>query len=532
MSSAIAVPIEVALAEHELLGAALGDIDTFGTWVAALKAAFGEELNREERRAYDAISGSRQPPAKRVRELWAVVGRRGGKSRMAAAIAVYLATLVNHAGKLAPGELGYIMVLSSTIGQAKTVFGYALAFLEASPILRQLLDGEPTADEIRLKGGIVIATHTNSFRSVRGRTLLGCIYDETAFWRDDAGANPDVEVHRAIVPALLTTKGMLVAISSAYRKVGLLYSRHRDYFGKDDDRILVIQGGTTTFNPTIDADDIDQALRDDPTGARAEYDAEFRTDVAALLDDATIEAAIDHGRPLELAPRKGVSYVAFADASAGRHDAFTFCIGHREGEKDASRFVVDVIRGRRPPFDPKTVAAEYAALAREYGCDKVIGDAYAGEWVSSAFRDAGIAYTKSELPKSGLYLEGLPHFMRGVVSMPELPILVRELRLLERRTHRSGKDSVDHGRNGSDDHANVLFGALWLAVGKKPRTPITAIQGRQGTDADGVSWNGAFYSLRPGMPTERPNITGGHYERFDCWTGEWVDMRTLRDCAD
>jgi hypothetical protein len=32
--------------------------------------------------------------------------------------------------------------------------------------------------------------------------------------------------------------------------------------------------------------------------------------------------------------------------------------------------------------------------------------------------------------------------------------------LLERRASRIGKDVVDHGRSGSDDHANALFGML------------------------------------------------------------------------
>src|SRR5262249_10130054 len=36
----------------------------------------------------------------------------------------------------------------------------------------------------------------------------------------------------------------------------------------------------------------------------------------------------------------------------------------------------------------------------------------------------------------------------------------------ERRTHRSGKDSVDHPRAGSDDHANALFGLLRLCTAK------------------------------------------------------------------
>jgi hypothetical protein len=36
------------------------------------------------------------------------------------------------------------------------------------------------------------------------------------------------------------------------------------------------------------------------------------------------------------------------------------------------------------------------------------------------------------------------------------------LRLLERRTHRSGRDTVDHPRNGRDDHANAVCGCLRL----------------------------------------------------------------------
>ena len=50
------------------------------------------------------VSGGRAPPTKRVRELWAMVGRKGGKSRMAAAIAVYLALFVKY--KLSRGERG------------------------------------------------------------------------------------------------------------------------------------------------------------------------------------------------------------------------------------------------------------------------------------------------------------------------------------------------------------------------------------------------------------------------------------------
>jgi hypothetical protein len=455
------VPVNIgeALADPSLLGAALGDCSTFTAWLAVLKAADGLPLDRAERRAFAAVAGSRKPPKQKVRELWAIVGRRAGKSRIAAALAVFQALFVDHAGKLAPGETGFVLCLAASKAQAQVVFSYCLGFIEASPLLAKHLVAA-TQDEIRLAGGIVIAVMPNNFRTLRGRTLLACIFDECAFWQDESSALPDVETHRAVTPALATTKGPLIGISSPYRQIGLLHSRHRDHFGKDTPDILVVQGATRQFNPTIDSALIERAREDDPVAAAAEWDGMFRMDIAQFLDDASIDAAIDRDRPLELPPRLGVKYVAFVDASAGRHDAFTLCIGH----KDDDRFVADVIRGRKPPFDPKTVAADYARLAKDYRCSGVTGDAYAGEWTAAAFRDAGISYRPADMPRSGLYLESLPHFMRGAVSIPDLPILIRELRLLERRTSRSGKDSVDHGTGGSDDYANALAGAMRLTM--------------------------------------------------------------------
>ena len=71
-----------------------------------------------------------------------------------------------------------------------------------------------------------------------------CIFDEIAQWRDINSALPDVEVYRAVLPALATTNGMLIAISSPYRKLGLLYQKHRDNFGQDSEDIMVVQGAS------------------------------------------------------------------------------------------------------------------------------------------------------------------------------------------------------------------------------------------------------------------------------------------------
>jgi hypothetical protein len=50
----------------------------------------------------------------------------------------------------------------------------------------------------------VIAVHVNSFRTVRGRTLVACIFDEVALRRDELLPVPDLEVYRAMRPALMT----------------------------------------------------------------------------------------------------------------------------------------------------------------------------------------------------------------------------------------------------------------------------------------------------------------------------------------
>jgi hypothetical protein len=127
--------------------------------------------------------------------------------------------------------------------------------------------------------------------------------------------------------------------------------------------------------------------------------------------------------------------------------------------------VVDALRGKHPPlgetsFDPHATTEEFATLAKKSHCYSVTGDNFSAEWCQSARCKFGVTYNKSELPKSAIYLECLPLFTRGIVRLPNHARLLRELRLLERCTHRSGKDGVDHGRNGHDDYTNAACGVL------------------------------------------------------------------------
>src|SRR5262249_13509015 len=171
--------IDRCLTSRRPLGAGLGDTATWRVWLTVLKAAFGRPLADSELAAFRAVAGDRAPPEHRVRELWAVAGRRSGKSRMAAAVAmIYLALFVKH--RLALGEKGMALVLAGSIEQARTVFGYVKGFLEATPTLKREVVAV-RRHEIELRNGVVIAVHSNSYRTVRGRTLVAAVLDEVSF---------------------------------------------------------------------------------------------------------------------------------------------------------------------------------------------------------------------------------------------------------------------------------------------------------------------------------------------------------------
>jgi hypothetical protein len=79
--------------------------------------------------------------------------------------------------KLARGEKGTCLVIAGSVDQARTVFNYVAGFLQAAPTLAREV-ANVTRHEIELKNGVTIAVHSNSFRTVRGRTLIGGVFDE------------------------------------------------------------------------------------------------------------------------------------------------------------------------------------------------------------------------------------------------------------------------------------------------------------------------------------------------------------------
>jgi hypothetical protein len=285
--------------------------------------------------------------------------------------------------------------------------------------------------------------------------VVAALLDEVAFWRSEDSANPDVEIVAALRPAMATVpEPLLLGISSPYARRGVLWEAFKTHYGQDRP-VLVWKAPTRAMNPTIAEAFVAAELEKDEAAARAEYLAEFRTDIESFLSREIVEACVEpgvHARP----PLDGIRYTAFVDPSGGVGDSFALAIAHREGDD----VVLDLVHERRAPLSPEDAVQEFVSLLKPYRVREVIGDRYSEELVRELFRKHGVSYAVSHWTKSDLYVELLPLLTSRRARLLDLPRVMAQLVSLERRTGTSGRDAITHPRDGHDDLSNAAAGAL------------------------------------------------------------------------
>ena len=455
----MSVTIRDAMTDPALFGEQFA-ADTWSAWRALLAGFYGLPMDAIEAATFKALT-AREVPSTAHDELWLVVGRRGGKTMASALLAVYEAAFNDYTDRLSPGEVATVMVLAADRKQSRSAFRYISGLLHSNPMLERMIVREDK-EAIELSNHTAIEVGTASFRSVRGYTVACCIADEVAFWRSEDSANPDSEILNAIRPAMATLDGKLIALSSPYARRGALWDAFKRYYGKEGS-VLVAKAPSRTMNPSLPERVVIEAMERDEAAARAEYLAEFRTDVETFISRETVDACTIPDR-LELPPITGIGYSAFVDPSGGSKDAMTLGIAHRDREV----VILDAVRSRKPPFSPEAVVSEFALLLKQYGISEVTGDRYAGEFPRELFRNHGIQYRLSDRPASDLYRDTLPLLNSGRVELLDNKQLHKELIGLERRTARSGKDSISHAPGSHDDLINSAAGAI--IESSKPRS--------------------------------------------------------------
>ncbi|MGC1863677.1 MAG: hypothetical protein WA733_21790 [Methylocystis sp.] len=466
------VTMREALEDPNLLGSAM-DGPSWLPMKALCIAAMGEKLTDEERVHFQALTKREREPLKRVKRFVVVAGRRSGKSYQAACCCLYLGVLCNHSENLNVGEKGIVLLVAENIEQAKIVFDYAVAIAEKSPVIAQEIESIHR-QSIKFKNGIEIQVRASSPRGLRGPTVVGVVYDELAHWYRSSGPTADKEVTIAVRPALMTTKGMEIAISTPYARAGVFWDFYKQDFGPaGDPNNLVAQGETKLFNTTIDPAEIDKELAKDPIENTAEWLALFRDDIESAFTRETIEACTVPGRTmLPYQRRFEGEYICFTDPSGARGDEFTLAIAHsekRDEDDDDSDFVVvlDYLTGSRN-FSPDALVKEFCEVIKSYHATDVWGDNYAAELTQELFNKNGVTYNLSELNKSQIYSHCIPILNSpGRCELLDDKIMAMQFVQLERRVGRgTNRDSIDHPQNSNchDDRSNAAAGAIRLAA--------------------------------------------------------------------
>ncbi len=467
-----------ALGDPQLFGASpvFADLSSWRPWIVFLKATYGLAMDPEEVETFKQCTGrsSYDPPPGGWPEIVGDTGRQAGKTRAASA-------LVGYESGLAPpcqdGELYALLLAQDARASVRASFSYVKSLFDASPILRRSVV-RTTSDTLDLSNGMRVACYPCRPHSIRGLRARVILLDELAYFRNSEGFAVDVEMLRAARPALATTGGKLIIISSPYGQSGALWDLHRKHYGRDDSSTLIWQASAPEMNPTLPADYIERMREDDPEAFASEVMGQFRAGLATLLDPEAIQACVATDR-LELPPVSGIRYEAFVDPSGGRRDAFTVVVVHQ----DCDRAFLDVVRPWPAPFNPAAITEECAELLRTYRVSRVVGDRFGGEWPREAFRSHGVTYEIADRNRSELYLSLVAYVNGARVEIPDDPALLRELRGLERRRGSSGKDRVDHVPGAHDDRANSLAGVTHLLLGRRR----------------GLSF-GDLYPPRPGDP--------------------------------
>jgi len=448
--------------DQEVFGPLFKDQRTWLPWKSFLKALFNLEMDEEELKIFQECTELDRPYSGTPREAWVLVGRRGGKSSIAALTAIWLAFFKDWSKFLAPGERPYIFIVSVTKFQARIVKDYVVGILESQEFLSRMIDVNRQF-EIDLKNGVTISCLPCTYRAIRGKTVVCAILEEVCFWRWEVeSAIQDKEVIRALRPSMINIpESLLIAISTPYIAQGVMAKNFNDHYGNASP-VLCWKAPTWTMNPTCDRKEIDKEYENDPESAAAEYGAEWRSDISGAIPPEVVDTATVTNR-FELESRTGIGYTGAIDPSGGRRDSFTMAIVHREERK----VIVDVLREARSPFRPESVVEEFSDVFKKYRVGEIQSDRYAGEWVTASFRDCGIRVKPAKMTKSEFYLEAMPLLNNGSIELLDNPRLKGQLKALQRRPRSGGKDMIDNFlQGGHDDCANVCAIACVNVAGR------------------------------------------------------------------
>jgi hypothetical protein len=406
-----------------------------------------------------------QYESRAVSELVLCLGRRSGKTLLACVIGLYDALVASYDGLLRPGEQRYVVMVATTLEQARIALRTMRELILNSPTLAPLLVGD-TTDELALTNGVVLRAIPCSARSGRGLPISCLILDEAAHMlTTEEGNQAGGRVYASMAPSVAQfgERGRIVVLSTPYAKQGLFWDLYRQAKSGEHPDMLLFEAPTWEVNPTIPQSWLDRQREKDQDLYKIEYGAQFTEGIASYLSAAAVQACVSKG-VLERPPREGASYTLALDpAYVG--DAFGLVGACKVGDEHISVDVVRSWRGSRTtPVQHAAVLAEVEQLAEAYNGAQVVTDQFGAEPVRQGLNELGVHVRYSPWTadtKASAFSALKQAINTRSVSLPDHPGLLRELAALEIRQTAGGRPKIGAPQGEHDDLATALAATVW-----------------------------------------------------------------------
>jgi hypothetical protein len=331
------------------------------------------------------------------REIVLALGRRSGKSLMAAVVGLHDAAFRDLTAYLRPGERRHVIVVAASREQAGVILQYVRELVAGSLLLREAVESD-VEDAVTIRqpatGAIVaIRTLPCSSRAGRGHAISTLICDELAFWISE-GEGPAIadRVYGSLTPSLaqFQAAGRIICISTPWGLSNLFAKLFERATSGQHPDMLAVTAPTWEMNPTLTQAFFDSERAKDPELFRGEYGAEFLASGAMFLDYERVMAAVDCDR-FELPPGEVIAPIAAFDASFARDPAALAIVGRVRDVRNRLRLAL--VRYWRPTEGELGFTAlleEVARICLDHGVHRIVVDQFCSVPVREFLRGRGV----------------------------------------------------------------------------------------------------------------------------------------------
>lgn len=414
-----------------------------------------------------------------------IIGRRGGKTTLSAALAAFCVIKEDWSTYLKKTPRATVLIMSVSKEFSQEILEIVRNFFESSPVLSRIIDltEKNTQSVFNIKVPFIDDNDKIHYSRVQikvgaaskntSRGIAGCVVlcDEISFWgTDEKLSETDVEILRAVRPSQMQFKDkfLQIKLSSPGIKQGILYEEYQKRFELPPNYI-VFKAPSWVWNPLMVSEEfLRNELAKDPTGFDSEYRANFVDSLSDFISPELVDQCVVKGQLMMPPETKGteVVYTGVIDA-AFKGDRFAFTIMGQCGPRIKQYIMKTWSGSRAEPLKAKEMAQFISTICKDYGIQRVNADQFAFQPLKEIFEQFNLTLVENPFTndfKKKIYytLKSLIHNLK--IDLLDNNLAVSEIKQLQVEQSSTGTVRIGHPVGGHDDAASVTAVASFLLV--------------------------------------------------------------------